>query len=199
MSGSLRENVGKKDAKKNRQQGLVPCVIYGGEKQVHFTLDEKEFGKLIFTPETYLVNLDLGDKKFDAILQDVQYHPVTDRVLHVDFLQVMPGKPIVVGLPVKISGVARGVLKGGKLVTKFRKLKAKGLVEDLPDFVEVNISKLDIGGSIRIKDLVMHKLTFLDQTNAIVATIKATRAGATGIVLDDEEEASAEGEAPAEN
>ena len=119
MSGSLRESVGKKDARKNRQQGLVPCVVYGGDEQIHFTLDEKEFGKLIFTPEVYQVSLELGSKTINAILQDVQYHPVTDSVLHVDFLQVLPGKPVVVGLPLKITE-QQGVLRGGKLVSKFR-------------------------------------------------------------------------------
>ncbi|MBP7849633.1 MAG: 50S ribosomal protein L25/general stress protein Ctc [Lentimicrobiaceae bacterium] len=199
MSGSLRESVGKKDARKNRQQGLVPCVVYGGDEQIHFTLDEKEFGKLIFTPEVYQVSLELGSKTINAILQDVQYHPVTDSVLHVDFLQVLPGKPVVVGLPLKITGTARGVLRGGKLVSKFRKVKIKGLVEDIPDFIEINITKLDINGSIRIKDLSRPKLSFLDPQNSVVVTIKATRAGAPGALPNDEEEASAEGEAPAEN
>ena len=108
MSGSLRENVGKKDAKAHRREGKIPCVLYGGKDQIHFTLDDKEFSKIIFTPEVYIINLKVDGKEHTAILQDVQYHPVTDRVLHADFLQVLDGKPVVIGIPIKLEGAAPG-------------------------------------------------------------------------------------------
>lgn len=205
MSGSPRENVGKKDARRNRKEGRVPCVIYGGEEQLHFTMDEKEFGKLIFTPEVYLVNLSIGDKEFTAALQDVQYHPVNDAVLHADFLQVMEGKPLITSLPLKFNGTAKGVLRGGRLVKKFRKLKVKGMLEDLPDLIEIDISKLNIGQSVLVRDMKRDKITFLDPENAVIIGVKTAR---VVVVTEDEEEAeggaegaegSAEGETPAEN
>ncbi|HSG68395.1 MAG TPA: 50S ribosomal protein L25, partial [Bacteroidales bacterium] len=115
LSGSPRENVGKKDAKSLRKQGLVPCVIYGGEKQVHFFLDERDFTKLLFTPETNVVHLKVGDVEYSTLLQDVQYHPVSDKVLHADFLEFDDTKTVKVAIPVKTAGVSTGVLKGGSM------------------------------------------------------------------------------------
>jgi large subunit ribosomal protein L25 len=192
MSGSLRENVGKKDAKANRRQGRVPCVLYGGSEQVHFTLDEKQFNRLIFTPEVYLVKLSLEGRNFDAILQDVQYHPVSDMVLHADFLEANPGKMITASVPVEVEGTARGILKGGKLVKKFRKLKVRGLVEDIPDHIPLNLTKLDIGSVIKVQDVKFPKLILLDNPNAEVLGVKATRAvpGQTA-AIDEEHETEA--------
>lgn len=205
MSGSPRENVGKKDARRNRKEGRVPCVIYGGEEQLHFTMDEKEFGKLIFTPETYLVKLSIGEKEFTAILQDVQYHPVSDHVLHADFLEVMEGKPLVTALPLQFTGTSKGVLRGGRLIKKFRKLKVKGMLKDLPDLIEIDITKLNIGQSILVRDMKRDNITFLDPENAVIVGVKTAR---VVVAAEDEEEAeggaegaesSEEGEAPAEN
>ncbi len=201
MSGSLRENVGKKDARRHRTQGLVPCVLYGGKEQVHFNLDEKAFGKLIFTPDTYLVNLSLGGKAYRAILKDVQYHPVSDSVLHVDFLEVTDGKPIVTSLPILFEGTAKGVLRGGKLVKKLRKLKVKGLVADLPDVIQIDISKLNVAQSILIRDMKHPKMRFLDPENSVIVSVKTARA----VIADEEEEepetgdTGATSEEPAEN
>jgi large subunit ribosomal protein L25 len=188
MSGSPRENVGKKDAKKHRREGKVPCVLYGGEKQYHFTVNDRDFSKVIFTPEVYIINLKIGDKEYNAILQDVQYHPVTDVVLHVDFLEILPGKPVVIGIPVSIEGNAPGVLKGGRLVKKMRKLKVKGLIDELPEKITLNIDKLDIGDSIKIKDVKVSNLEFLDSPNAEVIGVKTARA----VVSIEEEEEAAE-------
>ncbi len=205
MSGSPRENVGKKDARRNRKEGRVPCVIYGGEEQLHFTMDEKEFGKLIFTPETYLVNLSIGEKEFTAVLQDVQYHPVSDGVLHADFLLVKEGKALITSLPLKFVGTSKGVLRGGRLIKKFRKLKVRGMVEDLPDLIEIDISKLNIGQSILVRDMKREKITFLDPENAVIVAVKTAR---VVVAAEDEEEgeegaegaeSSEEGETPAEN
>lgn len=197
MSGSLRENVGKKDARRHRVQGLVPCVLYGGKEQMHFTLDEKAFGKLIFTPDSYLVNITLGGNTYRAILKDVQYHPVSDSVLHADFLEVMDGKPIVTSLPIAFTGTSKGVLRGGKLVKKLRKLKVKGMVQDIPDSIEIDITKLNIAQSILIRDMKHPKLRFLDPENSVIVAVKTARA----VIAAEEEESTEEdgsAEAPAE-
>jgi large subunit ribosomal protein L25 len=185
MSGSLRGNVGKKDAKKQRREEKVPCVLYGGKEQIHFTVDVADFKKIIFTPEVYLIKLNINGNEFDAILQDVQYHPVTDSVLHADFLQVIPGKPVVIGIPLEFEGVAPGVLKGGRLVKKVRKLKVKGLIEEMPDKIKISISKLDIGDSTRVKDVIFGNLEFLDTPNAEIVGVKTAR---TVVAAADEEE-----------
>lgn len=196
MSGSLRGNVGKKDAKKARKEGKVPCVVYGGKDQVHFMMEEKAFKSILFTPDTFIIELDLEGKKYNVILQDVQYHPVTDLVLHADFLEVIPEKPIRVSIPIKVNGTSKGVLKGGKLTKKFRKLLVKGLVENIPDKIDVDITKLDIGDSIKVSDLKLENIEFLDPKNAMVITVRTARV----ILTEEEEEEEAaegeEGEAP---
>lgn len=194
MSGALRVHVGKKDAKKSRREGKVPCVIYGGAEQIHFFTDEQSFVKILFTPEVFILKIKIGDKEYNTILQDVQYHPVTDKVLHADFLEIMPGKKISVGIPVKVEGVAPGVLKGGKLNKKIRKLKVKGLPEDMPDYLMVNIGELNIGDSIKVRDMKYENLEFLDMPSSVIVSVKTARgAGAT-----PEEEAAAEAAKAAE-
>lgn len=199
MSGSPRENVGKKDARKQRVQKQVPCVLYGGKEQLHFALDEKQFGKLIFTPDSYLVNLSIGSETRQAILQDVQYHPVTDSVLHADFLEVQPGKPIVTALPIIFEGVSKGVLRGGKLVKKLRKLKVRGMVNDLPDAIVIDITKLNIAQSILIRDMKREKIRFLDPENSVIVSVKTARAVITEDEDDTDEGSAAGTEEPAEN
>jgi large subunit ribosomal protein L25 len=176
LSGSPRANVGKKDAKAIRSAGKVPCVLYGGTSQVHFAAEEAAFKPLIFTDAVQTVDLEIGDEKFKAILQDVQYHPISDKILHVDFMEVSESKPVVIGIPVQVIGTAPGVREGGKLVKKQRKLKVKALLNDLPDTIEVDISSLGIGDAIRIKQLNASKVTFLDGGNIEVVAVSATRA-----------------------
>jgi large subunit ribosomal protein L25 len=176
MSGLPRANVGKKDAKLTRQAGRVPCVVYGGSEEVHFSLDGRELQDIVFTPYTHLTSLILEGKTFNAIIQDVQYHPVTDNILHVDFLEVIPGKPVVISLPIRIEGNSVGVLRGGKLIKKYRKLKVKGLVEHMPEEVVVNISKLDINDVIKIGDIRIPEIQLLDPQNNMVVTVASTRA-----------------------
>jgi len=193
LSGSPRENVGKKDAKKNRNLGKVPCVLYGGKEQVHFAVDEKSFIKIIFTPEVFLINIQIDGKEFNAVLQDIQYHPVSDRVLHADFLEIMPGKPVTIAVPIKISGVAPGVLAGGKLLKKKRKIRVKALQEHLPDNIEIDISNLEIGDSVKIKDIKIENLEHLDSPRDMVVAVKVTRIAARDADLYGDEEAE-EGE-----
>ena len=176
MSGSPRENVGKKDAKALRNASKVPCVLYGGNEQVHFAVDDKEFKNLVYTPNTYTVNLEIGGNKFEAILQDIQYHPVSDKILHADFKQIFADKPVVISVPVKTFGTSPGVLKGGKLVTKFRKLVVKALPAHLPDQIDVSISNLDINDVVKVADLKHDNVTFLDLPSSVVTAVRVTRA-----------------------
>lgn len=182
ISGSLRENVGKKDAKMNRRNGMVPGVLYGGKEQIHFTASEKEFDKILFSPNTYLVKLIIGGKEINATLQDIQYHPVTEHILHVDFLELVPGKPVVISVPLKITGTAPGILKGGRLVKKYRKLKVTGLAENLPDDITISINDLDIGNSIKISDIKIDNITLLDPAGSVVVSVETTRAAETSEV-----------------
>ena len=184
LSGSLRENVGKKDAKTLRYAGKVPCVLYGGEEQVHFQMDQTNFKTILFTPETFIIDIKVGKKTYKALLKDVQYHPVGDHVLLADFFEVNPEKPVVVSLPVKVKGTSPGVIRGGKLKVKLTRLSVKGLISNMPDFIEINISKLNVGQNIKIKNLQFDNLTFLGNSNAVVVEVMAAR----GIVLADEEE-----------
>ena len=184
MSGSLRENVGKKDAKKLRREEKVPCVLYGGKEQVHVSIDEKDFKKIIFTPDVYILNIKINGTEFKAILQDVQYHPVTDKTLHADFLEIIPGQPIITALPVIIEGNAPGIMQGGKLFNSIKRLKVKGLAEDLPDNVILNIDSLEIGDSIRVKEIELENVLCLNYPNSQIVAVKTAR----GAGMEEEEE-----------
>lgn len=186
MSGSLRGNVGKKDAKKARKEGMVPCVLYGGKEQLHFIIEEKAFKPLLFTPDVFQIKLNVDGKISDVILQDVQYHPVTDSLLHADFLEVIPGKPVKVSVPVNLIGSSKGVLRGGRLIKKFRKLLVKGLVENIPEQIEVDISELDIGDAIKISDLNIDDIELMDPLGAMVVAVRTAR-----VIVSEEEEAAA--------
>ena len=175
ISGSLRENVGKKDAKAQRRNGMIPCVLYGGEKQYEFVVPEGQFRNLIYTPEVKYAIVNIDGKEIPAVLQASQFHPITDKLLHVDFLEVVDGKPITIGLPIRISGTSPGVLRGGRLVKKVRKLKVRGLLNDVPEFIPVDISGLDIDNSIKIIELKLDNLTFVENPNAVVVAVLSTR------------------------
>jgi len=175
MSGSLRENVGKKDAKANRTKGLVPCVLYGGKEQLHFVANESDFKHIIFTPEICFVELNISGKNYLATLQDVQYHPVSDSILHVDFLQMFDDKKIVINIPIRVVGTSPGVLRGGKFVKKMRTLKVKGLAKYLPDDITIDISKLDIGDTIKVNNLEYENIEFLDVPSSVIVTVKTAR------------------------
>lgn len=176
ISGSLRENVGKKDAKLNRKNGLIPCVVYGGKEQIHFTVPETDFGPLIFTPFTFSVNLTIAGKEFHAVLQETQYHKVTGSILHVDFLEIDPAKPVVLSIPVNFTGIPQGVLKGGKLIKKFRKLKVRALISEMPDDISVDLTHLEILDTCKISDLKIENVELLDPKNSVIAFVKSTRA-----------------------
>ena len=186
LSGSPRENVGKKGANTLRKEGSIPAVVYGGKEQLHFSILENEAKKLVFTPNVYLIELDVKGKKFKAILQETQVHPVTDRILHLDFLEVKENSPFNLNLPVKLEGFSKGVRNGGNLSQNFRTLKVMGLLKDMPDAVKIDITPLKIGEKIRVLDLNIPGLKFSDPENAVVVGVLTARA-----VIEEEE--SAEG------
>lgn len=179
MSGSPRESVGKKDAKRHRAEGRVPCVIYGGEEQIHFVTDEKAFLKIIHSPETFFIKMSIDKKDYDCVLKDIQYHPVSDSILHADFIEFKNDKPITLPIPVKFTGTAPGVIKGGKLVTKFRKLPVIALPGDMPEAIVVDISKLDIAQKVLISEIPQEKFRILERQERYVVTINATRQSTT--------------------
>jgi|ERR1035438_1194749 large subunit ribosomal protein L25 len=197
LSGSLRENVGKKDAKKQRVENKIPCVLYGGKEQIHFAADDKLFRKIIFTPEVYLVKLNIAGTEHDTIIQDVQYHPVTDRILHADFLELPADKPVTIAIPVKMEGTAPGVLKGGRFIYKMRKLKIKAMAKDLPDYIMISIDSLEIGDSVKVSDVKRDDVTFLDPPNSVILGVRTARAVveevSAGGVVAEEGAAAAEG------
>ncbi len=188
LSGSLRENVGKKDTKALRKAEMVPCVMYGsGETQIHFATAAKNFTKILFTPETYIIDFDINGKVYKTILQDIQYHPVTDQVLHADFLIVKENKPVTVTLPIALEGSAAGVMRGGKLKKGIRKVKVCGLLKDLPDYVTVNISNLNINEAIKVKDLAIENITPVTPGYTVIVAVNMAR----GAQVSTEEEAEA--------
>jgi len=201
ISGSLRENVGKKDAKKHRKEGMVPCVIYGGEKQIHFSTSELHFSKLLFSPDTFIININVDGKEYHTILQDIQYHPVSDRILHMDFLQIFEDKPVKIAIPVRFTGTSKGVLKGGRLIKKYRKLMVRALPTNLPDEIVVDIAAMDIGSTIKVSQLLRENLDFFDVQTSVVCTVKSARGTTAEEDAEDEAAAAAaeakEGGAPA--
>jgi large subunit ribosomal protein L25 len=176
MSGSSRSNVGKKDAKALRVEGLVPCVLYGGDSQIHFSVNATQFKPLLFTPDVHTVDLEIDGKSYKAVLQDIQYHNLKDNVLHADFLQLHENKPVIIQIPVRTSGNSAGVRAGGKLVTKLRKLKVKAFLKDLPDFITIDITPLEIGMGVKVREVNVPGLTLLDAQNVDVVAVTATRA-----------------------
>jgi len=192
ISGSLRENVGTKDAKKQRKEGKVPCVLYGGSEQLHFVTEEDSFKKLVYSPDAYTVVLDVNGKNYNAILQDIQYHPVGDNILHADFLEIFEDRPVTIPVPIRVTGTSPGILKGGKLIQKLRKLKIKALPVNLPDFITVDISPLEIGQSVRVSDLTLENITMLDSPNSVIVGVRVTR------VVVEEAPKAGEGAATAE-
>jgi large subunit ribosomal protein L25 len=153
ISGSPRENVGKRDAKELRYEGKVPAVLYGGKEQVHFAVLSTDLNEAIYTPEANFLEITIGGAKTKAIIKEAQFHPLTDKLIHVDFLQLFDDKEILMEIPVKLTGTSPGVKMGGKLVQKLRKLRVKSLPKNMPQVVEVSIAKLEVGNLFRVRDL----------------------------------------------
>ena len=176
LNGTVRAELGKKATKAERASENVPCVLYGGAENTHFTTTASDLRKLIYSPEVFIVNLDVDGKKCKAIMKALQFHPVTDKVLHIDFLQLEENKPVVVELPVKLEGLAEGVKAGGKLALEMRKLKVKGFYTQIPENIVIDVTSLGLGKSIQVGKVSVENLEILNAKNAVVAQVKLTRA-----------------------
>lgn len=187
ISGSPRESVGKRDARKSRNQGKIPCVMYGGEEQKFFTVDVKALEKLLYSPFVHFIEVEVDGKKHNTIIQEVQFHPVTDKILHVDLLEFFPDKQIVMEIPLKVLGTAPGVQKGGVLLKKLRKVRVRALPEFMPENIEVDISELEINDTIHISDLPQENREYIANQDAFVIGVGTTR-----MALPEEEEEEAE-------
>ncbi|MGB5269508.1 50S ribosomal protein L25/general stress protein Ctc [Eudoraea sp.] len=191
IKGSERESVGKKATKALRNAGKVPCVVYGGEKPLHFSADELAFKNLVYTPNAHTVKVDLdkGDK-LKAVMQDIQFHPVTDRILHVDFYQLFDDKEVSMEIPVRLQGNSPGVRNGGRLLFRNRKLTIKALPDNLPDFFDIDISNLKIGDNILVESLLNDDFSILQPESTVVVQVKTARAA---IEVEEEDEEGVEG------
>ena len=200
INGSQRESVGKAATKALRNAGKVPCVLYGGENPIHFSADAMAFRNLVYTPNVYTATIELDGTTFAAILQDIQFHPVSDKILHVDFYQLFDDKEVTMNIPVKLKGTSPGVLNGGSLRFTNRKLKVKAIPANLPDFITADISKLRIGNKLYITELLNDEYTFMHPDNTVVVQVRTSRnAVADDEELEEEETATeAAAEAPAE-
>ena len=179
LKGQLRETLGKQATNALRAQNQIPAVVYGGEKEgaaTHFAVSNSAVKNLIYTPEVFLVELELDNKKIKSILQDIQFHPVTDAILHMDFLHVSEEKPVTIELPIVFEGLAAGVRAGGRLTTDMRKLKVRGLLKDLPEKLTVDVTELNLGQSIQVGSLSFEGLELLNASNAVVCRVRLTRA-----------------------
>jgi large subunit ribosomal protein L25 len=176
IKGSERENVGKKATKAVRDAGMVPCVIYGGNQPVHFVADERAFKDLVYTPNAHTVVVELNGTSYNVIMQDIQFHPVSDKILHIDFFQLSDDKEIVMEVPVKITGTSPGVLLGGVLRLNQRRLKVKALPKNLPDFVEASISELEMGNKLYVTKLETNNFKLMHPDNTVVCQVRISRA-----------------------
>ena len=202
IQGTKRESVGKKSTKALRDAELVPCVVYGGKEPLNFSTEERAFKNLVYTPEAHTAELVIDGETIPAVLQDIQFHPITDKILHVDFYQLSDDKPVIMEVPVRITGRAKGVVAGGVLRQSFRKLKIKAIPADLPDEIVVDVTPLKIGNKLYVGDIKAEGFSFMHPDNAVVVAVKMSRTamkgGAGGDDEDEEETAApAEGEAPA--
>ena len=176
IKGSERENVGKKATKAVRDAGMVPCVIYGGNQPVHFVADERAFKDLVYTPNAHTVVVELNGTSYNVIMQDIQFHPVSDKILHIDFFQLSDDKEIIMEVPVKVTGTSPGVLLGGVLRLNQRRLKVKALPKNLPDFVEANISELQMGNKLYVTKLETNNFKLMHPDNTVVCQVRISRA-----------------------
>jgi large subunit ribosomal protein L25 len=176
LKGAVRTDLGKKASKAERVSESVPCVLYGGAENVHFTATASDLRKLIYSPEVFVVDLTVDGKACKAIMKALQFQPVTDKVLHIDFLEVSDKKPVVVEIPVKLEGLAEGVKEGGKLALEMRKLKVKGLYTQIPENIVIDVTPLGLGKSVQVGAVAVENMEILNAKNAVVCQVKLTRA-----------------------
>ncbi len=190
LFGYKRPETGKVSSKNLRTEGKVPCVLYGGKEHKHFSVYAPDFKILVYTPNTYKVQLDIDGEVHHAVLQDLQFHPVNDTIIHADFLEVTDDKPVIIGIPVKLVGNSIGVRQGGKLVVKAKKLKVRALPSQLPDFIEINVDALEIGKSIKVIDIDSKGLELLDSPNNPVVSVNTTRASQEATKAEEKDAAA---------
>lgn len=183
INAEMRTDVGKKASKKIRRENSIPCVIYGGENNIHFFTPQTEVRKFVYSPEVMFADIKVAGKTFTTMVKDIQFHPVSDKILHIDFYEIHPDKPVKIQVPIKVTGSSPGVKSGGKLKQNFKRLTVRGLMNDIPDTFEISISNLRVNQTIKIKDLVSDKLEFIDPKANIVLTVTSTR----GVALIEEE------------
>lgn len=194
INATEREDLGSKFARKLRREGNVPCVVYGGENPVHFYADTLQFRDLVYTSQARKAEINMGSNKVEAVVQDIQFHPVSDQIMHIDFVQLIAGKAISIEVPVNLSGNARGVRNGGKLKHTLRKLSVRALPKDLPDGIDIDVTDLRIGQSIRVEDVKTNNFEIVNPGSAVICSIKMAR----GAVDEAEEESEEGAEAAAE-
>lgn len=175
IQGQKRESVGKKSTKALRDAELVPCVVYGGKEPLHFSTEEKSFKNLVYTPEAHTVSIELNGETISAVLQDIQFHPITDKILHADFYQLSADKPVIMEVPVKVTGRAKGVVAGGALRQSYRKLKVKAVPANLPDEIVVDVTPLKIGNKLYVGDIKNENYSFMHPDNAVIVAVKMSR------------------------
>ncbi len=182
LKASLRKEIGKKSSKTIRAQEAIPCVLYGGKENVNFFVTESDVRGLIYTPMVYIVNLDIEGKKHDAIIKDMQFHPVTDKLLHADFYEISDKKPVTVDIPVKLVGSSVGVREGGKLVLERRKIQVKGLAKDIPAEIVIDVTALSVGKAVRADEIEAKKFEVMLDKDAPIVSVRTTRAAAAAAV-----------------
>jgi large subunit ribosomal protein L25 len=197
VKGQKRTALGKKESKKLRSQEIVPAVLYGGTEPIHFSVLFSELRKLIYTPSVFLIDLDIDGEIHQAMMQDVQWHAVEEEILHVDFLRIEDSKPVKIEIPIQATGLAKGIKAGGKLKTNMRRLKVKALAKDLPDTINIDVTKLGVGQSIKVADLKVNSVEFLDNKSNVVVGVIITRAAKSAAGVGSLEDDEAEVETPA--
>ena len=201
ISVKKREKLGKSETRRLRNEDLVPCVMYGGKDNLHFYAHENLFKKIVYSPEVFIVELAFEGEKRKAIMQEIQFHPVSDKIIHIDFIEVFEDKPVIATLPIKLTGNSIGIKNGGKLRQRRRYLKVKGLLQHLPDFVEIDITNVDVADVVKIGDLSYDNLEILDPHRSMVVSVVSSRVAMKGMIIEEPEvegEEGAEGEAGAE-
>ena len=194
LSVEKRKDLGKKATRELRQKGNVPCVMYAGPEVIHFHTHENDFRHLVYTPNVYLVELDIDGKAHKAVMQDIQFHPVTDKIVHIDFYEIFDDKPVIISVPIDLEGSAKGVKEGGKARLRRRSLKVRGLPKHLPDRLPVDISDVGIGEVIKVGDLTFDNLELLDPHRSMIYSVVSSRVALAGMTLDEPETEGEEGE-----
>ncbi len=188
IEGQKREGLGKKEAKKLRAEGLIPGVLYGNDEVVHLALSFSDLRSFVYTPDVYLIDLSVDGTVYKALIQDIQWHPVEEEILHIDFLKVEADLPVKIGVPVELTGTAKGIKAGGKIKFNMRKLRVKALAENLPDTIKIDITKLGIGDSIKVETLKRDNLEFLDNKSNLIVAVISTRVAKSAMALPEDEE-----------